>query len=98
MEFYIDYSIPIEFPDYSDYCLFGAKCRLVSIPDTLFSIYQMPLPIATWLVCPEVQGLILFAVVVVINSLIWFPFFKAYEHQCLEEEAQQQDDFDLSLE
>ena len=55
----------------------------VSIPDTLFSIYQMPLPIATWLVCPEVQGLILFAVVVVINSLIWFPFFKAYEHQCL---------------
>ncbi|WP_303395317.1 PTS transporter subunit EIIC, partial [Amedibacillus dolichus] len=70
----------------------------VSIPDTLFSIYQMPLPIATWLVCPEVQGLILFAVVVVINSLIWFPFFKAYEHQCLEEEAQQQDDFDLSLE
>lgn len=70
----------------------------VSIPDTLFSIYQMPLPITTWLVCPEVQGLILFAVVVVINSLIWFPFFKAYEHQCLEEEAQQQDDFDLSLE
>ena len=58
----------------------------------------MPLPIATWLVCPEVQGLILFAVVVVINSLIWFPFFKAYENQCLKEEAEDVDDSDLSLE
>ena len=46
---------------------------------------------------PEIQGLILFAVVVVINSFIWFPFFKAYENQCLKEEAEEADDLDLSL-
>ena len=77
------------------YCVLSAG--LVTIPTQLFTLYQMPLPIATWLVCPEIQGLILFAVVVVINSFIWFPFFKAYENQCLKEEAEEADDLDLSL-
>ena len=78
------------------YCVLRAG--LVSIPSQLFTLYQMPLPIATWLVCPEIQSLVLFVLVVLINSLIWFPFFKAYENQCLKEESEEIEDLDLSLE
>lgn len=62
------------------------KAGWVTIPHEVFGIYNMPFPISTYLVNQDPRGLILFAVVVVVVALTWYPFFKAYEKQVLSEE------------
>lgn len=62
------------------------KNGLVSIPDKLFTMYSLPQPISTWIVCPEVGGIILYLIVVVILFVTWYPFFKVYDSQCVKEE------------
>ena len=65
------------------------KNGLVSIPDQLFTMYSLPQPISTWIVCPEVGAIILYLVVVVILFATWYPFFKVYDAQCVIEEKEE---------
>lgn len=65
------------------------KAGWVTIPYKVFGIYNMPFPISTYLVNQDPRGLVLFAVVVAVVALTWYPFFKAYEKQLLAEEAKE---------
>lgn len=59
----------------------------VNIPAAVFDMWYCPFPISTWIVSQDLSGLVLFAVVATVSTLIWYPFFKMYEKQQVESEA-----------
>ncbi|MBT9432887.1 PTS sugar transporter subunit IIC [Candidatus Sodalis endolongispinus] len=58
----------------------------VNIPAAVFDMWYCPFPISTWIVSQDLNGLILLAVLAILSSLIWYPFFKIYEKQQLASE------------
>lgn len=58
------------------------------IPMEMFQMWYCPFPIATWLTTRSVSGLLLMVLIFVVASAIWYPFFKAYEKQEMEKEAE----------
>lgn len=67
------------------------KNGLVAIPDQLFTMYTLPHPISTWLVSPGMNSLLLFAVVVVLLFVIWYPFFMVYDNLCVKQEREKEE-------
>ncbi len=66
--------------------IFTKTIQFAPIPNMLFDIWYTPFPIATWIVTGSVKGIILLALNTAIASMIWYPFFKAYEQQEVEKE------------
>lgn len=58
------------------------------IPMEMFQMWYCPFPIATWLTTRSVTGLLLMLIIFVVAAAIWYPFFKAYEKQEMEKEAE----------
>ncbi|MGN1405479.1 MAG: PTS sugar transporter subunit IIC [Erysipelotrichaceae bacterium] len=57
------------------------------IPDILFQLWYCPYPICTWLATGgSITSVILVIGIFVVTTLVWYPFFKIYENQCLKEE------------
>ncbi len=57
------------------------------IPDTLFNLWYIPYPIQTWLATEgDLMSIVTVIIIFVVTALIWYPFFKAYDKQCLEDE------------
>lgn len=52
-----------------------------------FDLWYCPFGISTWLATQSFAAVILALIVLAACTVIWYPFFKAYEKQCLEEEA-----------
>lgn len=53
-----------------------------------FDLWYCPFGISTWIASQgSLTALILAVICLVAATLIWYPFFKAYEKQCIEEEA-----------
>lgn len=50
--------------------------------------WNMPTPISQFLATLDFRALILAIILLIVSTLIWYPFFKAFEKQKLEEEAQ----------
>jgi len=67
--------------------IFTKIIPLAPIPTVVFDAWYMPFPLATWFTTRSASALILLVVVIVVASLIWYPFFKTFEKQKLEEEA-----------
>ncbi len=68
--------------------LFTKIIPLAPIPTMLFEMWYVPMPIATWITTgAAIGGMLLWGINVALASAIWFPFFKTYEKQLLEEEA-----------
>lgn len=65
-------------------------CKIIAIapiPEIQFDLWYCPYPISTWIATQGSIVAILFVIFeLVIAGLIWYPFFKAYEKQCLIEE------------
>lgn len=59
------------------------------IPKVVFDLWYVPFPIATWITTGTISGIILMLICVTVATLIWYPFFKAYEKQELEKELPQ---------
>lgn len=59
------------------------------IPMVQFEMWYCPFPFATWFTTGSITAIILMLAMVVVSTLIWYPFFKAYEKTCIEEEANQ---------
>lgn len=52
-----------------------------------FDLWYCPLGISTWIASGgSFAAVILAVIILIVCGLIWFPFFKAYEKQCLQEE------------
>lgn len=62
------------------------KTGLLNIPTKMINIGQLPAPIGSVLVTEDLRALLWWIVLLAIYLLIWYPFFKVYEKQKLEEE------------
>lgn len=61
---------------------------LVPIPTIQFDLWYCPYPLSTWISSQgSIMAIIFVIITFVIAALIWYPFFKAYEKQCVEEET-----------
>jgi len=66
---------------------FGTKIiQFAPIPRVQFELWYCPYPISTWLATGSIRAVIFVAISFVISGLIWYPFFKVYEKQLLNEE------------
>lgn len=59
------------------------------VPMWQFEMWYTPFPFATWFTTGSVAALVLAAVVFAVATLIWYPFFKAYEKQVVDQEAEE---------
>ncbi len=71
--------------------IFTKIIQFAPIPTLQFEMWYCPFPIATWFTTTSIKGIILLAINIVIASLIWYPFFKAYESQEIRENEVQGD-------
>ncbi|WP_026565109.1 PTS sugar transporter subunit IIC [Bacillus sp. UNC41MFS5] len=60
------------------------------IPKIVFDLWYVPFPISTWITTGTVTGLILMLVCLLVASLIWYPFFKVYEKQEMQNEFKEE--------
>jgi PTS system cellobiose-specific IIC component len=66
---------------------FTKTIHFAPIPNILYTLWYTPFPIGTWVVTRSIRALMLVALNTTIASVIWYPFFKAYEKQELEKES-----------
>lgn len=57
---------------------------LLNIPDSLIQVGQVPAPISSVLVTQDMRAILWWVILLVINILIWYPFFKVYEKEVIE--------------
>jgi len=57
---------------------------LLNIPDSLIQVGQVPAPISSVLVTQDMRAIIWWVILLAINTLIWYPFFKVYENEVIE--------------
>lgn len=66
-------------------------CKVLAIfpiPVIQFDIWYCPLPISTFLATQgSVLAIVLAVLLMLVAALIWYPFFKVYDKQCVKEEA-----------
>jgi len=60
---------------------------LAAIPSNVFGFWYCPIPIITWMVSRSVGALILVLILFAVNTLIYYPFFKVYDHMQSTEEV-----------
>lgn len=66
---------------------FAKVIAFAPIPKIQFELWYMPYPISTWIASQgSIKAIIFVLITFAVSSAIWFPFFKAYEKQCLDEE------------
>lgn len=57
------------------------------IPVINFQLWYCPYPISTWLATSgAITGVVLVILIFVVTTLIYYPFFKVYEKQCIKDE------------
>ena len=54
---------------------------LTPIPGEVFNFWYIPHPIQTLLISRTISGMVLFAILCIVNIVIYYPFFKVYEQQ-----------------
>lgn len=63
----------------------------LNIPATLNQVGQVPVPISTVMITQDMRGILWAVVLFIIYLMIWFPFFKVYEKQCMIEDGELQE-------
>ena len=53
-----------------------------------FDLWYCPYPIGTWISTQSIAAVLFVIASFVVSGLIWYPFFKTYEKQCLADEAE----------
>lgn len=61
---------------------------IVPIPNVQFDLWYCPYPIGTWISTRSIAAVIFAILTFFVAMAIWYPFFKVYEKQCVEEETQ----------
>ena len=62
---------------------------LVPIPAETMGFWYLPSPIVGYLVTHSISGVILVLVIFALSWVIYYPFFKVYDKQCVEEEQRE---------
>lgn len=66
--------------------IFTKVIAFAPIPKIVFDMWYCPYPLSTWITTGAVSGIILMLICFAASTLIWYPFFKAYEKQEVENE------------
>lgn len=61
--------------------IFTKVIPFAPIPTLQFEMWYCPFPLSTWFTTGSINGILLLAVNIAIATVIWYPFFKAYEAQ-----------------
>jgi PTS system cellobiose-specific IIC component len=61
--------------------IFTKVIQFAPIPKVQFELWYCPFPFATWFTTGSIKAIILLIICIIISSIIWYPFFKAYEDQ-----------------
>lgn len=61
--------------------IFTKVISFAPIPTLQFEMWYCPFPISTWFTTGSINAILLLAINVAIATVIWYPFFKAYEAQ-----------------
>ena len=69
---------------------FTLKAGLVNIPSQLYQMSFLPTGLNAYFVCNDFRGVILWAVIFVLCSVIYYPFWKAYEKQEIAKESEEE--------
>lgn len=65
---------------------FALKSGLVPIPYESFSLWYLPIVVTAFLVSKSFSGVVLCLVNLAVSAIVFYPFFKVYEKQMIEEE------------
>ncbi|MCD8120776.1 MAG: PTS transporter subunit EIIC [Clostridiales bacterium] len=60
---------------------------LLNIPSKMIQVGQIPAPICSVMITEDIRALLWWALLFVIYLVIWYPFFKVYEKQKIQEES-----------
>lgn len=66
--------------------IFTKVIPFAPIPTIVFDMWYCPYPISTWLTTGSIKGIALMLICGAIGTAIWYPFFKTYEKQEIENE------------
>ena len=64
------------------------KIGLVPIPHKPFQLWYTPGPIQSWIVTESIRGLIFFIILFAISWIIYYPFFKIYDKQAVQQDLE----------
>lgn len=66
---------------------FVLNLGVITLPSDVLQLWYLPVGVSTYLVNTDVRGLILLVVLIAVSFVIWYPFFKVYDNQKVQEEA-----------
>ena len=64
---------------------FSMRLDLLNIPYRMMQIGQIPAPFSSVMITEDMRAVIVYIIVFAVYYIIWLPFFKVYEVQCLNE-------------
>lgn len=67
---------------------FVMKIGFVPIPHSPFQLWYLPVPIQSWIVTESIRGVIFFVILFAITWIIYYPFFKVYDKQAVQQDAE----------
>ena len=62
---------------------------LLNIPSKMIQVGQIPAPFSSIMITEDWRAMPVYILLFVLYLVIWYPFYKVYEKQCMEEEAAQ---------
>lgn len=68
---------------------FVMKAGLLNIPSKMIQVGQVPAPISSVMITEDARAVLWWAVLFVVYWLIYRPFFKIYDQECLKEELKE---------
>ena len=66
--------------------IFTKVIAFAPIPKIVFDMWYCPFPLSTWITTDSITGILLMLLCGAVSTAIWYPFFKAYEKQEVENE------------
>ena len=64
---------------------FSMRLDLLNIPYRMMQIGQIPAPFSSVMITEDMRAVIVYLILFAVYYIIWLPFFKVYEVQCLNE-------------
>lgn len=66
---------------------FSMRAGLLNIPSKMIQVGQIPAPFSSVMITEDLRAVVVYIVLFVLYLLVWYPFYKVYEKQCVTEEA-----------
>ena len=66
------------------------RLHWLNIPSKMIQIGQIPAPFSSVMITEDLRAVIWYVVLFIVYLATWYPFFKVYDHQLVEEESHQE--------